>query len=161
MRDFQKSKFYGVEEDFEQILLRSYEIPSLEVYGSNVILSPERRFGDVVSAQRYVDSVLSLNWVKSQWGKTSITVRKRKGHSEAVYKLGTIALPEDKWGLRECILIHEMAHHFDRTNYDAASHGPDFIGIQLALIEGLMSPENAFVFSYLLNESGVKFTRLG
>lgn len=159
MRDNQKSKVYKAGWDFEQILKRSFDFPSLNICGSNVIITPAKNFGDIDSIQRYVNSVLSLNWVKSQWGESSINVRKRKGETKAHYFefMREIAIPDAKWALNEFVVLHEMAHHFNGLAHGDPTHGANFVGIHLKLIEELMSVENAFVFTYLLNESGVDY----
>lgn len=169
MRDNQQALVYNSEQMFRKVLDRSSEIPTIEIYGSNFVIAQDRNFGDLQSAQRYVDGILSLNWVKSTWDSVAgqkVTVVPRKGNEHAHYQNNTIALPNylskngrNFWAMREVVVLHELAHHL--TKFDARSdHGPLFAGTFVKLVKELMSEEDGFILTHFMLENGVKITQL-
>ena len=93
--------------------------PTVDVAGSRLTLPVERRFASADSVQDYVDRVLALSWVRTQWPRAAVPVRvrERAGDAQAHYERdpAVIAVPGYRanaaWALRELVVLHELAHH--------------------------------------------------
>ncbi|WP_226434938.1 TIGR04338 family metallohydrolase [Rhodococcus yananensis] len=160
-RDTRRTAVY----EAETLVRRMFDVADLgdsrvvEVGGSHVTLPVERRFGSIDAAQRYVDAVLTLNWVRQRWPRATIPVRvrARAGHTAAHYEhdSATIALPErdggDAWAFRELVVLHELAHHLDPGEPDdlgepgEPAHGSAFVDRFLELVGEIIGPEAVFV----------------
>ena len=149
MRDFQKSRVYHAERLMREMLQDGSEAI---VFGSRITLPVQGKFSTPEAVQGYVDRVLSHPAVVAEYGQTAIRVRKRKGVTKAVYHLGVIAVPDDKWALNESVVLHEIAHHFARGE----RHGPGFTKTYLSLIGLVMGPEAELALRMLYAEGGVK-----
>ena len=106
-------RVYAVEDQWASLLERGGPV---DFYGSALDVPAERKFADVASIQRYVDSVLSLDSIASQFpAATAVVVRARKGQTRAHYEpepVPTIAVPlQERWAGRESVILHELAHH--------------------------------------------------
>ena len=151
---------YSAEQKLRSMLDRS-DAP-VEIFGSTITLQSDRKFGDVQAVQRYVDSVLSLNWVRSRWTQAwvPVRVRERRGAAKAHYEgwSAVIAVPPHEkggsWAMREIVVLHEIAHHLSRGEY--YSHGPKFVEAFTELVEEIMSSQAAFLLRALLHEEGVR-----
>lgn len=159
-RDAQRSKVYAAESQVARIIDKRLDYPTIELFGSELVVPDDRKFGDLDSVQRYVDSVLRLNWLRVRWpGASQVAVRARRGAAKAHYERGTatIALPPFErgggWGLRELVVLHELAHHL--TDEAAPHHGPEFVTTLLALVEELIGPEAEFLLRTTYLENGV------
>jgi len=159
-RDAQRSKVYAAEGQVARIVDARLEYPTIQMFGSELVVPDDRKFGDLDSVQRYVDSVLQLNWVRARWPSVgAVTVRARQGAGKAHYErdTATIALPPyergGQWGLRELVVLHELAHHL--TPEAAPHHGPDFVANVLALVAELIGPEAEFLLRTTYLENGV------
>jgi putative metallohydrolase (TIGR04338 family) len=93
--------------------------------------------------------------VVDRYGSSKVTVRQRKGVTRAHYErgLGTIAVPDDKWALRESVILHELAHHFG-----GVGHGPEFVDTLLELIRAVMGVQAQLALRVLFGDSGVHAT---
>jgi putative metallohydrolase (TIGR04338 family) len=58
--------------------------------------------------------------------------------------------------LRELVVLHEVAHHFDIT--DGPTHGPTFLDIYLTLLDLVMGPQMALALRILLAHNDVTMT---
>lgn len=158
VRDTRKSSVY----ESESMVRRMFDLAderglrTVEVAGSNVTLPVERRFASIDSVQRYVDSVLALEWVRARWRRAAVPVhvRARSGNTAAHYEsdCATIALPahraNEAWAFRELVVLHELAHHLDPQDPDdptEAAHGAAFVDRFLTLVGEIIGPEAAFV----------------
>jgi putative metallohydrolase (TIGR04338 family) len=161
-RDSQRSKVYAAEAQVARVIDARLEFPTVRLFGSEVVVPDDLKFGDVASVQRYVDSVLGLNWVQARWPAAAarpVSVRARRGAGKAHYELATatIALPPfergGRWGLRELVVLHELAHHLD----DGARppHGPQFPAAVLMLVSELIGAEAEFLLRTTYLENGV------
>jgi putative metallohydrolase (TIGR04338 family) len=85
----------------------------------------------------YVDKILKSSFIKQNYGDVwgeYITMRPQKKRVKNAqywgYEIhGEIYLPvtEDRWALRELVILHEVAHHLGKHQFkDQASHGPEF-----------------------------------
>lgn len=97
----------------------------------------DKKFRFPFDAEPYVDKILKSSFVKQNyddvWGE-EVTVRPQKKRVRDAqywgYELhGEIYLPvtEDRWALRELVVLHEVAHHLGKHQFnDQAAHGPQF-----------------------------------
>lgn len=163
--DAGRSAVYAGEDQVARLLDRSAEFPVVEVAGSKIALPPERHFGDLAGVQRYVDRVLTLDWVARRWPAAAVpvTVRERRGVTRAHYESGThtIAVPvrgvDARWALRELVVLHELAHHLtgSGTGTIDTGHGPGFTALLLELAGGVMGEEVAFLLRVAWMDQGV------
>ena len=153
--DFQRSKVYNAEFTFRDLLKRAADSPQIEMAGSTFVLPPEALFSSPETVQAYVDRVLVHPAVVERWGRSKISVRKRKGTTKAHYQRRdqTIAVPDSQWALREVVVLHEIAHHFSAFG---PSHGPQFVDTLLGLVGAIMGPQAQLVLRILYSEEGVK-----
>lgn len=159
-RDSQRSRVYAAENQVARIIDARLDYPTIQLFGSEVVVPDDRKFGDIESVQRYVDAVLALNWVLARWSSAGpIAVRARRGATKAHYEraTATIALPPFEigggWGLRELVVLHEMAHHL--TGGTQPMHGPVFVANVLVLVAELIGPEAEFLLRTTYLETGV------
>lgn len=159
-RDRQRARIYQAEDLVARMLDRSVDFPMVQVAGSGITLPIERKFGDIASAQRYVDAVLALQWVRQEWPAAAVPalVRERQGPARAHYERAgrVIALPLHRsptaWALRELVVLHEIAHHLGDPAEEP--HGPAFAARLLELVDGVIGPEVAFVLRVSLLDVG-------
>ena len=161
MRDSQRGAVYDAEGLVRAMFDRADErgLRTVEILGSTITLPVERKFGSAASVQDYCDRALALNWVRGTWprARVSVTVRPRAGNTAAHYERDTIAVPEDRagrWALRELVVLHELAHHLG--DGDGPPHGGAFVERYLALVDGVIGPEAAFVLRATYLASGVR-----
>ena len=155
-QDAGRSRFYAAQHLLQSLFDRAALAPTITLAGSTVTLPVERHFGDIDAVQCYVEQVLALNWVHRDWPRalTPVTVRPRRGAQAAHYEHGgaVIAIPPAAggtgWALRELVVLHELAHHLTGTVQPA--HGAVFRRSYLALLDGVIGPEAAFVLTVLL-----------
>jgi putative metallohydrolase (TIGR04338 family) len=161
-RDGQRSRVYEAEAQVARIIDARNEYPTIVLFGSELIVPDDRKFGDLDSVQRYVDAVLGLNWVGGRWPEAAqrrVSVRPRAGASRAHYEraTATIALPPfqrgGRWALRELVVLHELAHHVTETALPM--HGPAFVTNLLVLVSELLGPEAEFLLRTTYLENGV------
>ncbi|WP_280306628.1 TIGR04338 family metallohydrolase [Nocardia neocaledoniensis] len=162
-RDGQRGKVYDAEHLVRGVFDRAEEFGhrTVDVYGSQLTLPVERRFGSVESVQSYVDKVLALNWVRAQWERAAlpVRVRARAGGSAAHYEpaAGVLAVPlhtgATAWALRELVVLHELAHHL--ADDAEASHGPEFCSRYIELVDGVIGPEAALLIRATFAGCGV------
>lgn len=160
-RDFQQSKVYAAENALQWF----YDhVPhcSVNVNGVPLQLEPEARFGDLEGIQAYCDRVVVNPAVVAMFGvKPAVTVRERKGDRAAHYRAGVIAINSKSsawssgsgWGLRETVVIHELAHHYAGTG---CGHGPKFTATHLKLLGILLGPQAAMAQRIIYDMEGVK-----
>jgi len=146
------------------MLDRAARTPVVQVAGSTITLPIERRFATVESVQSYLDAVLGLGWVQARWPAVGpVLVRRRKGAGRAHYSRDgpagpTIAVPTHvagtAWALRELVVLHELAHHL--TDPSLAAHGPEFVGVLLDLVDGVVGPEAALLLRVRFADEGAQ-----
>lgn len=165
-RDSQRSKVYEAEASVRLMFDRADErnLRTVDILGSTLTLPIERKFASLDSVQRYVDSVLKLNWIREAWPLAGavVHVRERAGAGASHYERDThtIALPlhrrNEAWALRELVLLHELAHHFEPDEPDASSHGGQFVDRYILLVSEIIGQEAGFVLRTTMLEAGVK-----
>jgi putative metallohydrolase (TIGR04338 family) len=161
LRDFQRAKVYDAEHLVHRIFDRSAEYPVIEVAGSHLTLPVERRFGAIDAVQRYVDQVLALRWIRSNWDRAALPVyvRERAGAGQAHYqRAGSImAVPGYRagsgWALRELVILHVVSHHM-APDVEVA-HGGEFVDRMINLVDGVIGPEAAFLLRVTMADVGV------
>lgn len=143
-RDSQKSKVYAAEFMLRSVLEASNVAPTIEVFGSTIVVPQELRFGSLGHVQKYVDLVLAHPEVNALFGNQShrpISVRHRKGNASAHYCGGEIAIHhiegKNTWAMREIVVLHEIAHHLA----PGSGHGSEFAGAFLSLVQIFMGVE--------------------
>lgn len=159
--DSTRSRFYAAQHLVQTLFDRSATAPTVIVAGSTVTLPMERHFGDIAGVQSYVDRLLSLDWVRRDWprARTPVTVRRRRGARSAHYERdgAVMAIPPaagaDGWALRELVVLHEVAHHLAAAAEPA--HGAAFTRIYLALLDGIVGAEAAFLMTVTLGDQGL------
>ncbi|MDX3260758.1 TIGR04338 family metallohydrolase [Streptomyces sp. MI02-2A] len=165
MDDFQKRAVYDSEYFLRDTMtsLAQVDVPTFDFYGSSLLVPLERKFGDLEGVQRYVNSILALNWVRAMWPEKSILpvkVRARRGTRFAHYEFpGVIAVPPHNggisWAMREIVILHELSHHFARDQ-----HGPKFASTFLHMVKELMGPEVGLILTDAYTRNGVQFGAL-
>ncbi|MGF6882051.1 putative metallohydrolase (TIGR04338 family) [Nocardia sp. GAS34] len=165
VRDAQRAKVYDAEGLVRRMFDRADEhgMRTVELYGSQITLPIERRFGSVESVQGYVDRVLALNWVRARWERsgTPVAVRARAGTAAAHYEpeRAVLAVPLHSggtaWALRELVILHELAHHLAPAEPQLSAHGPEFCSRYLDLVEEIIGPEAALLLRTSLLSCGV------
>lgn len=156
---------YAAEDHVGRMLERGGVV---EFFGSTLTLPIERRFADIASVQRYVDTVLQVLG-NGNMVLPPVHVRERAGHSRAHYEAGVrarlavIAVPLHlvdgrRWAARESVVLHEIAHHMcanDPLARGQSAHGESFCGHLLALHERVIGPESALLLRAELTACGV------
>lgn len=161
-RDSHRSAVYAAEEQWARQLERG---GTIDFFGSPLQISAERRFADADSVQRYVDAVLGLIGVVTQWpGAGPVRVRERAGNRRAHYADGVIAIPlrgavGERWAARESVVLHELTHHVvAHAHPGVAAHGPEFCGDEIRLVEIVLGPEAALLLRAAFDGAGVPVT---
>ncbi|MCM6777516.1 TIGR04338 family metallohydrolase [Nocardia sp. CDC159] len=165
-RDAQRARVY----DGEGLVRRMFDradqtgVRTVVLHGSQLTLPVERRFASVASVQDYADRVLALNWVRTQWDRSTapLTVRARAGTTAAHYESdrAVLAVPlhtrGTAWALRELVILHELAHHLEPVPAELAPHGPEFCTRYVELVDGVIGPEAALILRTTLLGCGVR-----
>jgi putative metallohydrolase (TIGR04338 family) len=158
-RDQHRSAVYAAEEQWARQLARG---GTVDFFGSPLQVPTERRFADIGSVQRYVESVLALIGVVTRWpGVPPVRVRERAGTGRAHYSDGVIALPlkglvGERWAARESVVLHELTHHLVAHSHPgAAAHGPEFCGDEVLLVEITLGPEAALLLRAAFDGAGI------
>ena len=157
--DRYRSAVYAAEDQWARQLARG---GTVDFFGSQLRIPEERRFADIDSVQAYVDGVLSLIGVVTQWsGVGPVCVRERSGDRRAHYSDGVIALPlrgvvGERWAARETVVLHEVTHHLVAHSHPTApAHGPAFCGDEIRLVEIVLGPEAALLLRASFDGAGV------
>lgn len=165
-RDSQRSKVYEAENMVRTMFDRADErdLRTIDILGSTLTLPIERKFASIDSVQDYVDAVLNLNWVRQTWphGGTVVHVRERSGTGASHYERDsrTIAVPlhrhNEAWALRELVVLHELAHHFEPDDSDTPPHSGQFVDRFVTLVSEIIGQEAGFVLRATMLDAGVK-----
>jgi len=166
-RDAQRSRVYRAEDAWAARLDAARLGAVLAtVGGSRVVLPGERRLGSLDAAQGYVARVLALPAVVDAVGVLEPpALRTRRGARAAHWEApGTIALPVpvhgEPWGLRETVLLHELAHHVGETTGLAHGHRPAFPALVLLLVGAALGETAAFALRVDYGQAGVQVGRV-
>lgn len=161
IRDSTRSKFYQTERLIFSLMDRpGGDAHTVQLAGTTLTVPAEAKLGSVDSVQQYVDRVLALPSVADAFGRAAIavSVRDRKSARAAHYTPGRaeIAVPassENRWAMRELVIVHELAHHLDDSGGPA--HGPDFVATLISLVGMVLGPEVALIYRVLLGDAGL------
>lgn len=150
-RDGQRARVYRAEDSWAARLdAARLGAAMATVGGSKLVLPAERRMGSLEAAAAYVVRVLALPEVTAAVGTVPAPMmRVRRGAGRAHWEPpGTIALPVPRhgepWGLRETVLLHELAHHVGETTGRSRGHRPPFPAVLLLLVQATLGAEAAF-----------------
>lgn len=166
-RDAQRSRVYRAEDAWAARLDAARLGAVLAtVAGSSLVLPGERRLGDLQAASRYAAQVLTLPAVVAAVGVVGPPrLRVRRGVRAAHWEPpGTIALPVpvhgEPWGLRETVLLHELAHHVGETTGTVHGHRPPFPAVVLLLVGAALGEAAAFALRVDYGQAGVQVGHL-
>lgn len=153
-RDLHRSAVYAAEQQLMNALDRAGAGASVDFFGSTLTLPIERRFADLDSIRRYVESVMKLPTVESRWSTVSTpTIRERKGQRSAHYVDGVIAVPMiERWAARETVILHELAHHCVAEAANGA-HDHTFQTAYVFLVDAVIGSEAALILRAALDGS--------
>ena len=150
VRDTHRSRVYGAE-----LMLRGiYDSGgAVTLQGIPLQLEPEDRFTSLADVQVFVDRVISHPGVIEALGPhPRITVRERKGETKAHYEYDTnqiaINTTGTGWGLRELVVLHELAHAYTPGH----RHGPAFTDALLTLVGIIIGPQAALALRLALED---------
>ena len=162
-RDSQRSRVYRAEDAWAARLdAARLGAPLARLAGSSLLLPAERRLGSLGAARDYAGRVVRLPEVVAALGEVPPpALRLRRGARAAHWEPpGTIALPVpahgEPWGLRETVLLHELAHHLGETTGRARGHRPPFPAVLLLLVEAVLGAEAAFALRVDYGEHDVE-----
>ena len=139
----------------------------MDFFGSRIDVPTQRRFGDIDSVRRYVDSVLALPVITSTFPLAApITVRERSGQGRAHYESqsATIAIPMRlPWAAREAVVLHEIAHHLACSAQHPAPpgsrrqwHGLAFRQTMCGLVQTVLGEQAALMLRAGYEEAGLR-----
>ncbi len=138
---------------------------TVELAGATLTLPAEARFASVASVQQYVDRVLALPGVVEQFDRARLplTVRDRRSAQAAHYhsaraEIAVPATADNRWAMRELVVLHEVAHHLDPTvaaDTPGPVHGPDFVHTLIELVGQVLGPETALIYRVMLGDAGL------
>lgn len=140
--DPQRLATYRAEDRLHRWLDRAN--PTLTVDVTEYTPEIDERFVGPDDVQPFVDAVLRhLTEAGKDYGgraRQPVTVRPRRGNTQAEYAAGVIALPPfeagGSWALRASVVLHELAHHLT----GAGGHGADFRATFIRLLEDIGKP---------------------
>lgn len=157
------SAVYGAEHQWSAILDRG---GLLNFHGSHIYVPVQKRFADIPSVQRYVDSVLALDSVGQKYPNAGpVRVRERRGQSSAHYEpsTATMAIPmENRAFGRESTVLHELAHHVSvseglpATQGGTRWHGAEFRDAMLFLVSVVLGDPATLLLRAGYHSSGVR-----
>lgn len=170
MASTQSQLFYRVESIIHDMVDRANAAGdrTVDLFGSQLQLPEERRFGNLAGVQRYVDSVRELGWVRREWpDRATVHLRvvprqMKPGRGErlpVLYTDGRLSMPGDDLRgsevyRRELIVLHELAHHF-AYDIETSHHGPEFRGVYARLVEDIIGPEMRLLMQLNWYEAGL------
>lgn len=149
-RDTHRSRVYGA----EQMLRGIYDSGgAVTLQGIPLQLEPEDRFTSLADVQVFIDRVISHPEVIEALGPhPRITVRERKGQKFAHYEHDAnqvaINTTGTGWGLRELVVLHELAHAYTPGH----RHGPAFADAFLTLVGIVIGPQAALALRLSLED---------
>ena len=113
------------------------------------VLEREWTPGDTDAVQRYVDRITDAE------GATRLTVVTTKSTRYSTYYSGRRQIALARWGFRELVVLHEIAHHLT-PGWQA--HGPEFCAAYIDLVNrySLGADELADVLSRNLLKAGAR-----
>jgi putative metallohydrolase (TIGR04338 family) len=142
-RDTQKSRVYDAE-DLAQINLNG------KCRGQTIANA---------DLQAFVDKVLTKATVRRRWpshGRPGgITARLKRGGS-AYGKAGVREIMLPLFARNEWVILHEIAHVLHNHPHDEAPHGPEFVRIEMFLIEQALGKDAAQAFKAACKEKRVR-----
>ncbi len=160
------SAIYDVERVWSIVLDRGGLV---DFHGSHLYVPTQKRFADILSVQKYVDAVLTLNAIRDKYPNASpVHVRERRGQSKAHYEpsTATVAIPMKNtvYG-RESTVLHELAHHLSvsdglpTTPTGTRWHGTEFRDAMLFLVSAVLGEPAALLLRAGYHASGLRNNR--
>lgn len=138
----------------------------MNFHGSHIGVPTQKRFADIPSVQKYVDTVLALDSVRAKYPNAGpVRVRERRGQGKAHYEpsTATVAIPmENRAFGRESTVLHELAHHLSVSEGIPVKrsgnrwHGGEFQEAMLFLVNVVLGEEAALLLRAGYHSSGVR-----
>lgn len=163
MSDLSASAIYEAEHQWSAVLDRG---GTIDFHGSQLQVPMQRRFADIPSVQRYVDTVLALDSVRQKYPNAGpVRVRERRGQSKAHYEpsTATMAIPMgDRMFGRESTVLHELAHHLSVSDGLPATprgtrwHGAEYRDAMLLLAGVVLGEPSALLLRAGYHSSGIR-----
>ncbi|WP_319453158.1 MULTISPECIES: TIGR04338 family metallohydrolase [unclassified Mycobacterium] len=157
------SAVYGAEHQWSAVLDRGGIV---NFHGSHIYVPIQKRFADIPSIQRYVDTVLAMDSVRDKYPNAGpVRVRERRGQHSAHYEPSTaiVAIPMgDRVFGRESTVLHELAHHVSVSEGLPATpsgtrwHGTEFRDAMLFLVTIVLGEAAALLLRAGYHSSGVR-----
>jgi putative metallohydrolase (TIGR04338 family) len=154
-RDPQQGLVYRTEDGLRWLYENARE-GAVNVNGVRLQLEPTRGFETLASVQRFVDRATTNVAVIAELGPVP-SVKVLEGHqlNRSHYRYNTIVTcPRSEFGMAETTIVHELAHHYSRT--ECVSHGPAFAAAEVALTRLLVGPQAALALRILFDSYDVK-----
>lgn len=151
-RDGHRARVYAAEDQFHALLDRGGVV---DFHGSLLELPAERRFGDLAAVQRYLDTIRTLTWGHPDTPRP--VVRRRRGGAKAEWRApAEIAVPDqDRWALREVVVLHEYAHHVGHHTGTGSGHDRGFCRLHVELVRCALGPVAGTLLLAGYHEAGV------
>jgi putative metallohydrolase (TIGR04338 family) len=166
-RDVQRARVYRAEDAWAARLDAARLGAGLAtVGGSHLVLPAERRFGTLATAAEHAARVLALPGVVTAFGPVAPPELRVRGGLRAAHweAPGVIALPVpvhgEPWGLRETVLLHELAHHVGELTGRSVGHRAPYPAILLLLVEATLGPEAALALRVAYGQERVEVGHL-
>lgn len=157
------SAVYGAEDQWSAVLDRGGPV---NFHGSHLNVPLQKRFADIASVQRYVDTVLASDSVRQRYPNAGpVRVRERRGQGKAHYEpsTATVAIPMVNRAFgRESTVLHELAHHLSvseglpATRSGTRWHGVEFRHAMLLLVDAVLGAEAALLLRAGYHASGIR-----
>ncbi len=148
-RDTFRTKVYEAEDEVARMFERPGSV--IEMFGTQICVPDERRFGRVSDADAFVKKVYAFLGYEYP---PEVVVR--KGQTKATYNRSshTIRIPDQTtWALREMVVLHEVAHAL--TPPEFAAHGREFRSNFCDLLEKVLAPEARFLVQVAYFDRGL------
>jgi putative metallohydrolase (TIGR04338 family) len=150
--DRHRSAVYAAEDHLQRLLADGGVV---DFHGSMLDIAPERKFGDLNGAQRYLDALRATSWGYSDTPRPLVV--RRRGPRQASWRAPhTIAIPDDEsWAMRESVLLHEYAHHVAFHRHGESIHGRQFCSVLVDLMGAAMSPGVGLLLRAGFTDAGI------
>lgn len=153
---------YAAEDQWSAVLDRGGVV---DFFGSRIDVPMQRRFGDVVSVQAYVDAVLAHPKVRAAYSSAgTVRVRTTRSRMRAHYLPVevVIELPSELWAGRESVVLHEVAHHLacsrgiPSERSSVRWHGAEFRAAMDVVVTAMLGEAAALLLRAGYDAAGVR-----
>lgn len=110
--------------------------------------------------EAFAKKVVESAYVANKYGSLyvrNLRVERGRGGGRA-YVMNVPVIDLGVWARRKSVILHEIAHHLNRANRPAASHGWQFCAIYLDLVRHFLGKDAAAVLKSGFKAHRVRFT---